>query len=89
MQELLGGLALADLGAGGFVAIIMLMIIFGWLIPKRQHERELADKDAQIVAKDKTIEVQSGQISELIKANETTIRVIEALPVVTRRGKTT
>lgn len=45
-----------DLGAKGLVVLFVLMIFLGWLIPKRWHERAMADKDETIRVQRETIE---------------------------------
>jgi hypothetical protein len=94
MSEFLGSLAIGELGAGSLLAIVVLMLFFGKLITKAQHDREMADKDKQIAfhieagaAKDATIALQANQITQLVTAVDTSTHAMEALQQVaaTRR----
>ncbi len=59
-----------DLGAKGLVVLFVLMIFLGWLIPKRQHDREMRDKDATIEFQRGTIEKQTDTIGRLTTATQ-------------------
>jgi hypothetical protein len=75
------------IGATGLLAVVVLMILRGALIPRRVHEDRMADKDAQIktwkdaaLKEAETNEVQRGHISILLQGAQTTRHVLEALP---------
>lgn len=76
-----------SLGAGGLLAVVIFMILTGRLIPRNQVDDLRTDKDQQIeiwkAAYEKAMEgqvVQREHIRALMEANETTTRVIQALP---------
>lgn len=56
-----------DIGSQGLVVLFVLAILLGWLIPRRWHERALADRDSQIDA--------------LRQANENLIAALQDLTV--------
>ncbi|GGG04028.1 hypothetical protein GCM10007304_17710 [Rhodococcoides trifolii] len=94
MSEFLGSLAIGEVGAGTLVVIAVLMLYFGKLVTKAQHDRELADRDKQIAAhieagaaKDATIAEQATQITKLVESVSTSTHAIEAMQqlAVTRR----
>ncbi len=57
-----------DLGAKGLVVLFVLMVLLGWLIPKRQHDRAMGDKDRTIAFQRDTIEKQADTIGRLTTA---------------------
>lgn len=79
MTELLGGLAPGDVGAGGVLVIVVLMVLAGWLVPKRTVDRLLEDRDATIAAGNETIREQARQINALLDGAQTTVRVVESI----------
>jgi hypothetical protein len=77
-----------SIGAGGLLAVVVFMVLTGKLVPRSQVDDLRADKDRQIdvwkAAYDKAMEgqdVQRAHITALMEANQTTTRVIQALPV--------
>ena len=69
MQEVLGGLALGDLGAGALVVLVVLLLLSGRLITKAQHDREMAAKDKQIDKLYELLDTEQGISSEVSKQN--------------------
>ncbi len=76
-----------SIGATGLLAVVVLMILRGALVPRKVHEDRIADKDAQIQAwkdaynkSEETNEIQQGHIDVLLQAGQTTRHVLEALP---------
>lgn len=76
------------IGATGLLALVVIMVLTGRLVPRAVVEDLRADKDKQIevwrAAYDKAMsaqEVQRDQISALLEAAKTTTHVIQALPV--------
>lgn len=69
MQEVLGGLALGDLGAGALVVLVVLLLLSGRLITKAQHDREIAAKDKQIDKLYELLDTEQGISSEVSKQN--------------------
>lgn len=77
-----------SIGATGLLAIVVIMILTGRLVPKSMFEDLRADKDRQIEIWRSAYEtsmsaqdVQREQISALLEATKTTTSVIKALPV--------
>lgn len=75
------------IGATGLLALVVILILRGSLIPRRNVEDLIKDKDRQIETwraayenGQKTQEVQRQQISALLDATRTTTHVLEALP---------
>lgn len=75
------------IGATGLLAVVVLMILRGALVPRRVHDDRMADKDAQIqswrdayLKEAETVDVQRGHITVLLQATQTTRHVLEALP---------
>lgn len=75
------------IGATGLLALVVLMILRGSLIPRRSFQDLVAEKDRQIETwrtayetGQSVQEVQRQQISALLEANRTTTHVIESLP---------
>lgn len=89
------GLALfvRDWGSGSLVALFVVMIFTGWLVPKRRHDREislieaskneaLAREEHYRLAVDKQNEVirlQAAQMKDLMEHAETTVALLEAI----------
>lgn len=74
------------LGATGLLAVVVLMVLTGRLVPRASLEELRADKDKQIdtwrTAYERALEVQDvqrGHIRELMEANRTTTDVIQAV----------
>lgn len=77
-----------SLGATGLLAVVVIMILTGRLVPKSAIEDLRTDKDKQIeiwrAAYETSMsaqEVQREQISALLEATKTTTHVIQSLPV--------
>lgn len=77
-----------SIGATGLLAVVIVMILTGRLVPKSTIDDLRADKDKQIevwrAAYETSMsaqEVQREQISALLEASKTTTNVIQALPV--------
>lgn len=69
MSGFLDPAALKDIGAGTLVVLAILLLYFGWLVPKRQHERELADRDRQIESLKELLKTEQGISAEVSKQN--------------------
>lgn len=54
-----------DIGAKGLVALFVLLVFLGWLVPRWMVRKMLADKDAQIALKDETIERLTVALQDL------------------------
>lgn len=76
-----------SLGATGLLAVVVVMVLTGRLVPKSTLEDLRADKDKQIdtwrTAYERALQVQDEQrqhVTTLLDANRTTTHVIQALP---------
>lgn len=77
-----------SLGATGLLAVVVVLILTGRLVPKSVLDELRTDKDKQIEVwrtayetSLSTQEVQREQISALLEATRTTTHVIQSLPV--------
>ncbi|MEE2058984.1 hypothetical protein [Rhodococcus artemisiae] len=85
-MESVAGIAVADLGLSGLLALTVLLILGGGLVPRRQYRSALAEKDQQIaehradkVAQRQIIDEQAMQISLLIPKIELSVHIADAL----------
>lgn len=76
-----------SLGATGLLAVVVVMVLTGRLVPRSTLDSLRTDKDAQIntwkTAYEKAVsaqDVQRGQITTLLDASRVTTHVIQALP---------
>lgn len=83
-----------SLGATGLLAVVVVLVLTGRLVPKSTLDELRADKDKQIeiwrTAYDTSMsaqEVQREHISALLEAAETTTHVIQSLPVSAHRNE--
>lgn len=70
----------------GPTGLVVVLIVLGWLIPRRTHERELRDKDHQIKtweeawrASDARADLLTEQNTKLLVGVETTVAIVTAL----------
>lgn len=75
------------LGAGGLLALVVVLILRGALVPRSTFDIMREDKDKQIeswrTAYTRALQVQDeqrGQISALLEANKVTTHVVQSLP---------
>ncbi|GEE00171.1 hypothetical protein nbrc107696_06170 [Gordonia spumicola] len=59
----------ADLGSGALLAAVVVMILRGWLIPRRTHDREIRFKDEQIVELKRKSAADDDANAELLRQN--------------------
>ncbi len=76
-----------SIGATGLLAVVVILVLTGRLLPKTGVDERMADKDKQIdtwrAAYEKALEVQDVQrtlLTAMTEANQTTRNVIQALP---------
>lgn len=76
-----------SLGSAGLLAVVVVMVLTGRLVPRSVLEDLRSDKDAQIdtwkTAYEKAMtgqDVQREHVSALLDANRTTTHVIQSLP---------
>lgn len=84
----------AGLGVSGLLALAVVLILRGSLVPRSTLEMVRTDRDrevetykAVISARDDTIKAQQEQIAMLLEGSRTTQRVIEALPEAARLSR--
>lgn len=77
-----------SLGATGLLAVVVLLVLTGRLVPKSTLDELRTDKDKQIEVwrtayetSLSTQDVQREHISALLEASRTTTHVIQSLPV--------
>lgn len=80
-----------SLGPAGLLAVVVIMILTGRLVPRSALDDLRADKNSQIetwkTAYEKSVsaqDVQREQIAALLDASRVTTHVIQALPVAAR-----
>ncbi|MGX6513242.1 hypothetical protein [Rhodococcus sp. SJ-2] len=85
-MESVADFVVSDIGLGGLLSVVVLLVVFGGLIPWRQHNRELEEKDKQNaelradkVAQREIIDEQAQQISTLIPKIELSVHIADAL----------
>lgn len=83
-----------DVGAVGILVLVVLLILWGMLLPRSTVRALLAAKDEQITLyrdayekSAKTVEIQNRQIGQLMEMARTTTHVIEAIPAALPRGR--
>lgn len=83
-----------DIGAIGILVMVVMLILWGILLPKATVRSLLASKDEQIALyKDayeksmETIGIKDRQIGQLIEMGETTRHVIESIPKAISPGR--
>ena len=86
-----GGIGLAQflgfdpsaIGLTGFVSLIIVSIIRGWLIPRKQYEDILADRDHWRAALEKSEEARhllTQQLDQTLALTKTVDHVLRSLP---------
>lgn len=83
---------LAELGPSGLLTLLVVLILFGKLVPKARVDEVRADKDAVIADKTATILAVRNELREVLEQNtallrgaRTTLHVVESLPGVDDR----
>lgn len=89
----LSTLPIAPIGATGVLALVVLFIVRGMLIPRSMHEDRMRDKDAQILfyqtayeREAETNKVLTAQVSTLMEVARTADHVLSSLPIGNRQG---
>lgn len=75
------------LGATGLLTLVVLLVLWGRLVPRSVLEDLIKDKDAQIDVwkaayerSEKARDIQRQQLSDLLEMARTTTHVIQAIP---------
>lgn len=75
------------LGATGLLALVVILILRGALVPRSTFDTMREDKDKQIeiwrTAHERALQVQDeqrGQVSALVESNKVTTHVVQSLP---------
>jgi uncharacterized membrane protein len=78
--------ALNDLGPWGIIALVVLLVFFGQLVPRWIHRERIRDKESIIEDKEKLIlrltealDHRDEQFDTLIEQGQTTVRLLEDL----------
>lgn len=64
----------------GILGLVVVMILFGWLVPIRLVRGRLEDKDKLIAQQAQTISDLRRNNAQLLRGNTATVQVMEALP---------
>lgn len=82
-----------NLGFGGVVLLMVLMVLWGKLVPRASYEDRIRDKDQQIetwreayLKSEEARDVMRGQITELLQMARTTTHVMNAVQEVAGRS---
>lgn len=62
----------------GLLGLVVVMMLFGYLVPLRVVRGRLADKDAIIADQARTIERLSSNNDQLLRGNATAVQVLES-----------
>jgi hypothetical protein len=74
---------LGDLGPVGVLTLVVLMILFGLLVPRWQHNQRIADKDKVNETLQKALDKRDEQVDKLIEGQELMARLLEDIKRVT------
>jgi hypothetical protein len=64
----------------GLLGLVVVMVLFGYLVPLRIVRGRLADKDAIITEQRQTIAALLKNNDQLLRGNSATVQVLDALP---------
>lgn len=71
-----------SLTPSGLLGLVVVMMMFGWLVPIRLVRGRLADKDVLIAELRKANAVLKRNNDQLLRGNTATVQVLDALPEV-------
>lgn len=74
---MLDGVSIAELVDWGGWGIMALSVVVGWLIPKWTHQRELAEKQEQIVYLRAIVDKREEQLAVAVGNYEVVTRLLE------------
>lgn len=74
-MELLSSLPYTDLGAGALLALVVILIVRGDLVPRKVHEEVRGDRDRLM----KVVETQAGTIDKLSRGTELGVHALTSL----------
>ncbi len=83
-EEIISGLSVTDLGATGIVVLVVLMILTGRLIPRKQLDDERTEKDywrAAHTTSEEARRMQTQQLTDVLEGLSTMQATIRALPL--------
>lgn len=69
-----------SLTPSGLLGLMVVMVMFGWLVPVRIVRGRLADKDAIIADLRRANAVLQRNNTQLLKGNTAAVSVLDALP---------
>ena len=69
-----------SLTPSGLLGLVVVMVMFGWLVPIRIVRGRLADKDAIIADLRQANAVLKKNNDQLLRGNTATVQVLDALP---------
>ncbi len=66
-----------QLGPWGLVSTFVMLVLLGYLVPRRIHNQQMADKDKQIVFLQQALDKRDQQFERLVSQNEVVVRLLE------------
>jgi hypothetical protein len=69
-----------SLTPSGLLGLVVVMVMFGWLVPIRIVRGRLADKDAIIADLRQANAVLNKNNAQLLRGNTAAVQVLDALP---------
>ena len=69
-----------SLTPSGLLGLVVVMVMFGWLVPLRIVRGRLADKDVIIADLRQANAVLKRNNDQLLRGNTATVQVLDALP---------
>ena len=95
---MLDGIPVANIGAGGLVAITVLLLLIGKLVPARRVDEVRADaqkrideiradKDAQIIMWRAVAETSQAQMAELLEHSRLTVQLLQSIEARAKAGE--
>lgn len=83
-EEIISGLSVTDLGATGIVVLVVLMILTGRLVTRKQLEDERTEKNywrSAHTVSEEARRMQAQQLTEVLEGLSATQAIIRALPL--------
>lgn len=68
-----------DLSARGLLGLVVLLVLLGWLIPKRLQDKRDAEKDATIDFQRRTIESLTGSVQKQTVNGDLTVSLLRSI----------
>ncbi len=82
------GAVWAQLGPWGLVSTFVMLVLLGYLVPRRTHNQQIHDKDKQIAFLQQTLDKRDQQFERLVSQNEVVVRLLEDIKTAGHRRTT-